>query len=122
MFCTCGTYLSLLDKTFSIFGIPKELKSDNGPPFNSQEFRKFADNMRFKHRKITPLWPRANKECERFMKTIGKAIHTAHTEHSSWKQEIYTFLRWLDTMFVLKMCRHFKLSVFVFLPYRSVSG
>jgi hypothetical protein len=48
--------------------------------------------MGFKHRKITPLWPRANKECERFMKTIGKAIHIAHTEHSSWKQEIHTFL------------------------------
>jgi hypothetical protein len=90
---TAKSVIPLLDKTFSIFGIPKELKSVNGPPFNSQEFRKFADYMGFKHRKITPLWPRANKECERFMKTIGKAIHTAHTEHSSWKQEIYTFLR-----------------------------
>ena len=49
--------------------------------------------MGFKHRKITPLWPRASVECERFMKTIGKAIRAAHTEHRSWKQEIYTFLR-----------------------------
>jgi hypothetical protein len=30
--------IPLLDKTFSIFGIPKELISDNGPPFNSEEF------------------------------------------------------------------------------------
>jgi transposase InsO family protein len=52
---TAKSVITLLDKTFSIFGIPKELKSDNGPPFNSQEFRKFADNMGFKHRKITPL-------------------------------------------------------------------
>jgi hypothetical protein len=49
--------------------------------------------MGFKHRKITPLWTRANAESERFMKTIGKAIRAARTEHRSWKQEIYTFLR-----------------------------
>ena len=90
---TAKSVIPLLDKTFLIFGIPKELISDNGPPFNSKEFRKFADNMGFKHRKITPLWPRANAESERFMKTIGKAIRAAHTEHRSWKQEIHTFLR-----------------------------
>ena len=49
--------------------------------------------MGFKHRKITPLWPRANSECERFMRSIGKAIRAANTEHRSWKQEIHTFLR-----------------------------
>ncbi|CAC5392252.1 unnamed protein product [Mytilus coruscus] len=35
----------LQDKNISIFVIPKELKSNNGPPFNSQEFRNFADIM-----------------------------------------------------------------------------
>ena len=49
--------------------------------------------MGFKHRKITPLWPRANSECERFMRSIGKAIRAANTEHRSWKQDIHTFLR-----------------------------
>ncbi|VDI46418.1 Hypothetical predicted protein [Mytilus galloprovincialis] len=49
--------------------------------------------MGFKHRKITPLWPRANAESERFMRTIGKAIRAAQTEHRSWRQEIHTFLR-----------------------------
>ena len=78
---TAKSVIPLLDKTFSIFEIPKELISDNGPPFDSQEFRKFADYVGFKHRKITPLWPRANAESERFMKTIGKAIRAAHTQH-----------------------------------------
>ncbi|VDI02758.1 Hypothetical predicted protein [Mytilus galloprovincialis] len=44
---TAKSVIPLLDKTFSIFGIPKELKTDNGPPFNSGEFRNFADNMGF---------------------------------------------------------------------------
>jgi hypothetical protein len=33
--------------------------------FNGDEFRQFAEHMGFKHRKITPLWPRANSECEK---------------------------------------------------------
>ena len=49
--------------------------------------------MGFKHRKITPLWPRTNAESERFRKTIGKAIRAAHTEHRTWMEEIHTFLR-----------------------------
>lgn len=34
-----------IDKIFASFGIPKVLKSDNGPPFNGNEFRQFADYL-----------------------------------------------------------------------------
>ena len=87
------TLIPCIDKVFSMFGIPTTLKTDNGPPFNSTEFRDFANYLGFKHRKITPLWPQANGEAERFMKTITKAIHTARTENRSWKQELNKFLR-----------------------------
>ena len=43
--------------------------------------------------KMTPLWPKANSECERFMKSIFKAIRAVHVEHNNWKQEMYNFLR-----------------------------
>ena len=56
------------------------LKSDNGPPFNGNEFRQFADYLGFKHRKITPLWPKANAELERFMRTIEKTVRAAQVE------------------------------------------
>ena len=62
---------------FSRQGIPEILKSDNGPPFNGEEFENFANHLGFKQRKITPYWPRANGEAERFMKTIEKAIRAA---------------------------------------------
>jgi hypothetical protein len=45
--------------------------------------------MDFKHRKITPLWPQANVECERFMKIIGKSIRASHVHHTNWKQDMY---------------------------------
>ena len=43
-----------LDKIFSTFGIPQVLRTDNGPPFNSEEFANFAQYMGFTHRKIMP--------------------------------------------------------------------
>ena len=82
-----------LDKIFSAFGVPQEVKTDNGPPFNSADFRTFAQYLGFSHRKITPYWPQANGEVERFMRTLEKAIRTAQIEGKPWKQELYTFLR-----------------------------
>ena len=46
-----------LDRIFSEFGLPEQVKTDNGPPFNSSEFKTYMSNMGIKHRKITPLWP-----------------------------------------------------------------
>ena len=81
------------DKIFSLFGIPEELKTDNGPPFQSAEFANFADHFGFRHRKITPLWPRANGGAERFMRTLNKTIKAATVESLNWKQELFKFLR-----------------------------
>ncbi|CAC5421578.1 unnamed protein product [Mytilus coruscus] len=85
--------IPLLDKVFSTFGIPNIVKTDNGSPWQGKEFRDFATYMGFTHRKITPLWPQNNAECERFMRSIGKSIRAAHTQHKNWKQEMFTFLR-----------------------------
>lgn len=82
-----------LDKIFSTHGIPLQVKTDNGPPFQSSEFADFATYLGFTHRKITPLWPQANAEAERFMRTLEKTIRAAHVEGHPWKQTLYAFLR-----------------------------
>ena len=71
-----------LAKIFSKFGIPEVVKTDTPPPppFNSNEFKSFASDLRFAHRKITPHWPRANGEVERFMRTVKKVIKIALME------------------------------------------
>ena len=76
-----------------MFGTPRVVKSDNGPPFNGEEFEKFAQVLRFKHRRVTPLWPRANGEVERFLKTLKKYIKAAKTEGKNWRKELQSFLR-----------------------------
>ena len=82
-----------LDAIFARQGIRDELKTDNGPPFNGVQFSNFAKYSGFHHRKVQPLWPRANGEAERFMPNLEKCVRTAVVEDKNWKQELYKFLR-----------------------------
>jgi len=84
--------IPVLDKILSLFGIPDIIKTDNGPPFNSDIFTKFAQHKGFHHRKITPLWPLANAEAERFMRTVKKTIKAAIAEGRNWNQDLHPFL------------------------------
>jgi len=67
----CST-IPKLDKTLSIHGIPEKVKSDNGSPFQSSEFKSFVEYAGFQHKKVTPESPQANKEAGRFMLTLEK--------------------------------------------------
>ena len=88
-----NTIIPVIDDIFATFGIPGILKSDNGPPFNSGQLQSYAEHMGFTHRKVTPYWPRANGDAERFMKNMGKIIRAASSEGKPWKQELNKFLR-----------------------------
>ena len=69
--------MPLLEQTFAIFGFPEVIKSDNGPPFQSHEWKKFLSDRGIKTRRITPLWPQANAQAENFNKPLMKAIRAA---------------------------------------------
>ena len=84
--------ISKLERIFSTHGLPQVIKSDNGPPFNSREFKTYMQENGIKHQRITPLWPQANSEAENFMKPLEKAIRAAITEHKNWTRELYSFL------------------------------
>ena len=92
VFFACFTTISAkavipkLDNIFAMFGTPEIVKTDNGPLFNGSEFARFADYIGFKHKKVTALWPQANGEAERFMKTIEKSLRAAVIEGRSWKR------------------------------------
>ncbi|KAL8561709.1 hypothetical protein ACOMHN_025993 [Nucella lapillus] len=86
------TVIPRLERIFAEFGFPSVLKTDNGPPFNSRDFSTYASHSGFRHRKITPLCPRANGETERLMRTIKKRIKAATAQQKNWKQEMYRFL------------------------------
>ena len=78
-----------LDRTFVAYGVPEVVKTNNGRSFSGHEFAQFADYLGFVFRKVTPLWPEANGEVERFTRCFGKVLRTT----TNWKQQMYQFLR-----------------------------
>ena len=90
---SANTVIPKLDRILSTHGIPTEIKTDNGPPFQSHTFAQSAQYMGFHHRKINPAWPKANSESERFIRTLNKTLRAAHLENKNWQQELFHFLR-----------------------------
>ena len=65
--------IPLFTCVFNTYGIPEEIKMDNGPPFNKSKFANFAQEQGFRQRKVTPGWAEANGDVECFMQTLKKS-------------------------------------------------
>ncbi len=68
------TVIRCLQPIFARFGYPDEIISDRGPPFDSNEFHKFANKYLIKLNPSTPEYPRSNGLSERQVQTIKRSI------------------------------------------------
>ena len=80
-------------RVFDTYGVPEEVKSDNGPPFNSHAFEVYAREEGFKHRKVTPGWPEANGDVERCMQRIKKTARIATLQGRPLRDEVRRGIR-----------------------------
>ena len=73
-------------------GIPAIVRSDNGPPFNGEDYSRYlASGVKFKW--STQKFLQGNVLLERFMRPLGKALKTAKPDGRPWGQELQSF--WL---------------------------
>ena len=75
-----ATSSSVIGHTQSIFaryGIPEVIVSDNGPQYSSEVFSQFARDYSFEHVTSSPLYPQANGEAERAVKTVKALLQKA---------------------------------------------
>ncbi|XP_062539057.1 uncharacterized protein K02A2.6-like [Armigeres subalbatus] len=90
---TAELTINALFETFSRYGIPETLRSDNGPQFISEQFKTFCEEYGICHQKTTPYWPQANGEVERMNSTILKRLRISQEEKSKhWKWDLRSFL------------------------------
>ena len=80
--------IPVFKRVFDTYGVPKEIKSDNGPPFNGHKFEEYSQEEGFKHRKVTPGWAEANGNVERFMQRIKKTARIAALEGKPVRDEV----------------------------------
>ena len=85
--------IPVVDKVFSTFSYPVQVKTNNGTPFQSQQWSDFCEFNNIHHRSITPLWLKGNAQAENFNKPMLKAVRAAHHVRQSLKQALHTFLR-----------------------------
>ena len=71
-----------------------ELVSDNGPPYNSQEFVNFANEYEFELRKSSPTYPQSNGRAENAVKTAKQLLKKAI---SSGNDFYLSLLDWRNT-------------------------
>ena len=62
-----------LRELFAVEGIPAVLISDNGPPFNGEEFRQFARDFDFIHTTSSPHFHQSNGFIEAMVKKVKSA-------------------------------------------------
>ena len=72
---TSGAIITNLKSIFARHGIPEKLRSDNGPQYSSDEFKKFAHDYDFEHEKSSLGYPKCNGEAERAVKTIKSLLN-----------------------------------------------
>ena len=75
---TTSTNISMKE-TFSRFGIPEIVRSDNGPQFTSEQFSHLAQMYGFEQ--ITSSPPQSNGQVERTVKTVKKLLKETRDPH-----------------------------------------
>lgn len=71
---TATNLIDALEKVIDWFGPPETLVSDNGPPFNSYDMKKFYDKYNIKHITTPPYHPASNGLAERFVRSFKESM------------------------------------------------
>jgi len=85
---TSSATIHELRRLFSSFGLPKQLVSDNGPQFTSDEFKEFLKANHVKHICSAPYHLSSNGAAERFVRTLKQALQTEHHPELTFHQQL----------------------------------
>lgn len=69
-----GSLQKCLNTWFRTFGVPEEISSDGGPPFNSTDYRNFLNRWGIKSRLSSAHYPQSNGRAEVAVKTMKRAL------------------------------------------------
>ncbi|XP_037528497.1 uncharacterized protein K02A2.6-like [Rhipicephalus sanguineus] len=74
---TAGVIREILKSLFARHGIPRIVRSDNGPPFSSHEMAAFARSYGFQLITSSPHYPQSNGEVERMVQIVKNLFSKA---------------------------------------------
>ena len=69
--------ITALKSQFARYGVPSVVVSDNGPCYNSAEFRKFSEDWGLEHITSSPGYTQSNGQSERTVQTVKAMLEKA---------------------------------------------
>ena len=91
---TAEEVIGKLKSHFARYGVPDQLITDNGPPYNSEAFQEFARGFEFKHIASSPGYPRSNGKSENAVCTAKRLVKKAK---ESGRDPYLSLLDWRNT-------------------------
>nr|XP_054763903.1 uncharacterized protein K02A2.6-like [Lytechinus pictus] len=71
---TSTAVTTVMKEAFSMFGVPAEVVSDNGPQFSGKPFKEMCAKWNIKHTTSSPRYPRSNGLLERMVMHAVKSM------------------------------------------------
>lgn len=84
--------LAALKTIFNVWGHPRVMMTDNGPPFNSPVFSKMCANIAVEHKKVVPFCPQMNGMIERRNQGVLKAMRAAEIDATPWREALHEYV------------------------------
>ena len=90
---TADSTINAMRNIFSRYGLPTQVVSDNGPPFQSAEYEEFLRQNGIQRILVSPYHPSSNGLAERFVQNFKYAMESsADDPASSIQRRIQNFL------------------------------
>ena len=88
---TATAVINRFEEIFSHYRVPRSLLTDNGSPFNSNEFRQYLHRRGIYHITSSPMYPQSNGFIERYVKKMKEWLIKS-------KQQNYTIPQVLEVV------------------------
>ena len=91
---TSSKTITVLREKFARYGLPRQIVSDNGPQFPSNEFKEFLASNGVKHITTSPYHSSSIGAAERMVQTVKRAVQAGLQHGDSLDQALAVFLLW----------------------------
>ncbi|XP_062541264.1 uncharacterized protein K02A2.6-like [Armigeres subalbatus] len=94
---TARKTIDALESVFMEQSYPESIRSDNGPPFSSEEFSSYCVSKNIRLIRTIPYWPQMNGLVERHNQGLLRALRIAKAVKEDWRKAVSDYEHMYNT-------------------------